>query len=203
MSDSTEKNNTKSFSWTSFGITNVGKARKLNEDSMLVKPETGMWVVADGMGGHEAGDVASQMVVNTLKDVPKGISLEKYIDDIGYESNWSPFFDGIRVRFDNAIRNKPTDGLVPISEMIFEGPAAEVLEYQIDEEIISIDLMFTGVDLTFQRKPAYSYMIEEMYGEKVEQIIILIAVENDLPQIFIADPYKYIKNTFFIERLNQ
>ena len=82
MSDSTEKNNTKSFSWTSCGKTNVGKARKLNEDSMLVKPEAGMWVVADGMGGHEAGDVASQMVVSALKEVPEGISLEKYIDDI-------------------------------------------------------------------------------------------------------------------------
>ena len=82
MSDSTEKNNTKSFSWTSCGKTDVGKARKLNEDSMLVRPEVGMWVVADGMGGHEAGDVASQMVVNTLKEVPEGISLEKYIDDV-------------------------------------------------------------------------------------------------------------------------
>ena len=49
---------------------------------MLVRSEAGMWVVADGMGGHEAGDVASQMVVNTLKKVPEGISLEKYIDDI-------------------------------------------------------------------------------------------------------------------------
>ena len=76
------KNNTKSFSWTSNGKTDVGKARKLNEDSMLVRSEAGMWVVADGMGGHEAGDVASQMVVNTLKEVPEGISLEKYIDDI-------------------------------------------------------------------------------------------------------------------------
>ena len=75
MSDSIKKNNTKSFSWTSCGKTDVGKARKLNEDSMLVRPEAGMWVVADGMGGHEAGDVASQMVVNTLKEVPEGISL--------------------------------------------------------------------------------------------------------------------------------
>jgi serine/threonine protein phosphatase PrpC len=41
-----------------------------------------MWVVADGMGGHEAGDVASQMVVNTLKEIQLGQSLEKYINDI-------------------------------------------------------------------------------------------------------------------------
>tara|TARA_B100000929_G_scaffold141281_1_gene111818 strand:+ start:1879 stop:2628 length:750 start_codon:yes stop_codon:yes gene_type:complete len=82
MSDTTEKNDTKSFSWTSYGRTDVGKVRKLNEDSMLVRPDVGMWVVADGMGGHEAGDVASQMVVNTLKEIQLGQSLEKYINDI-------------------------------------------------------------------------------------------------------------------------
>ena len=69
MSEPTEQNDTKSFSWTSYGMTDVGKARKLNEDSMLVRPDVGMWVVADGMGGHEAGDVASQMVVSTLKEI--------------------------------------------------------------------------------------------------------------------------------------
>jgi len=82
MSEPTEKNNTKSFSWTSHGMTDVGKSRKLNEDSMLVRPDVGMWVVADGMGGHEAGDVASQMVVSTLKEIHLGSSLEKYINDI-------------------------------------------------------------------------------------------------------------------------
>jgi len=82
MSEPTEKNNTKSFSWTSCGMTDVGKSRKLNEDSMLVRPDVGMWVVADGMGGHEAGDVASQMVVSTLKEIHLGSSLEKYINDI-------------------------------------------------------------------------------------------------------------------------
>jgi len=82
MSDTTEKNETESFSWTSCGKTDVGKSRKLNEDSMLIRPDVGMWAVADGMGGHEAGDVASQMVVNTLNEIQLGSSLEKYINDI-------------------------------------------------------------------------------------------------------------------------
>ena len=70
------------FSCTSFGITDVGKARKHNEDSMLDRSEIGLWVVADGMGGHDAGDVASQMIVSSLKKVHEGVTLNRYIDDI-------------------------------------------------------------------------------------------------------------------------
>ena len=66
MSDSKETNRPKMFSWNSFGKSDDGKSRKLNEDSMLLRPDAGMWVVADGMVGHEAGDVASKMVVDTL-----------------------------------------------------------------------------------------------------------------------------------------
>lgn len=71
-----------SLSWSSFGITDVGKVRKHNEDSLLDKPEIGLWVVADGMGGHEAGDVASQMIVSSLGKIHEGITLDRYIDDI-------------------------------------------------------------------------------------------------------------------------
>ena len=49
-----------------FGLSDVGKKRKHNEDSLLVAEEDGLFIVADGMGGHAAGEVASKITVETI-----------------------------------------------------------------------------------------------------------------------------------------
>lgn len=53
--------------------THVGLRRKLNEDSILALPEANIWVVSDGMGGHEAGDYASQLITGTIATIPPDI----------------------------------------------------------------------------------------------------------------------------------
>lgn len=55
----------------SFGGSDVGRRRQANEDAYLCDDELGLWVVADGMGGHAAGEVASQEAVDTIYGMVK------------------------------------------------------------------------------------------------------------------------------------
>jgi len=52
----------------SAGITDRGRKRQANEDALFLEDSMGLYVVADGMGGHLAGEVASRMVVETIGD---------------------------------------------------------------------------------------------------------------------------------------
>lgn len=70
------------LSWVSAGATDVGTVRPLNEDAYITQPEIGLWTVADGMGGHDGGSVASQMIVETLKKLSPQINLNRFVDNI-------------------------------------------------------------------------------------------------------------------------
>ena len=52
--------------YRSAGHTETGNVRRRNEDAILVRDDLGLWVVADGLGGHTAGDYASTLIVERL-----------------------------------------------------------------------------------------------------------------------------------------
>lgn len=64
---------------SSHGVTDTGHVRSKNEDAILVHEDENVWVVADGMGGHHAGDFASQTIANNLSLFKQHASLDDSI----------------------------------------------------------------------------------------------------------------------------
>ena len=80
-----------------FGRTDVGRRRKVNEDSFLVAPDSHLYAVCDGMGGHNACEVASRMAIEAVGAFVERSAVEKEITwPWGLDANLS--FDANRLK---------------------------------------------------------------------------------------------------------
>ncbi|MDP3418736.1 PP2C family serine/threonine-protein phosphatase [Falsiroseomonas sp.] len=67
---------------TSEAATHPGAVRSRNEDALLDRPDVGLWAVADGAGGHGAGDVASAAAIAALQDLPPALSAAEMLAQV-------------------------------------------------------------------------------------------------------------------------
>jgi protein phosphatase len=113
-------------------VTDVGRKRKGNEDSLFVNPEQKLFVVADGMGGHAAGEVASRVAVESINEFVCLTSGDEEITwPFGLDQNMS--YDGNRLK--TAIRyanRKVLEAMKERSE--YEGMATTVAAVLVDGE---------------------------------------------------------------------
>jgi protein phosphatase len=113
-------------------VTDVGRKRKGNEDSLFVNAEQNLFVVADGMGGHAAGEVASRVAVESINEFVCLTSGDEEITwPFGLDQNMS--YDGNRLK--TAVRyanRKVLEAMKERSE--YEGMATTVAAVLVDGE---------------------------------------------------------------------
>src|SRR3984893_2659151 len=66
----------------SSAVTHAGAVRAHNEDSYVDRPDLGLWAVADGAGGHQAGDIASRIITAALKMLPPGLGATALLAEV-------------------------------------------------------------------------------------------------------------------------
>ena len=71
-----------------YAISDVGKRRRRNEDSVLADPQSGLFIVADGVGGRAAGDIASRLTVDTFQESAAQLQrvVLRYAADPGFQT---------------------------------------------------------------------------------------------------------------------
>ncbi|HTI79763.1 MAG TPA: protein phosphatase 2C domain-containing protein [Acetobacteraceae bacterium] len=66
----------------SWAVSHPGAKRKHNEDAYVDRPDLGVWAVADGAGGHQAGEVASGMIAEALEAIAPGLSASELLAEV-------------------------------------------------------------------------------------------------------------------------
>lgn len=75
--------------WRSAARTDLGKVRARNEDAFFDGSQQGLWAVADGMGGHSGGDIASQLIVSNLAQLPVLRDLDERCKAVRHCLRWT------------------------------------------------------------------------------------------------------------------
>jgi type VI secretion system protein ImpM len=73
------------LSYRSAGATDIGRVRRTNQDAFIERTEIGVWAVADGMGGHDHGEIASRMICDALAALVPGETLQATVEAVAQQ----------------------------------------------------------------------------------------------------------------------
>jgi protein phosphatase len=97
------------------GLSDVGLQRDHNEDSLVIVGEDGPFVVADGMGGHRAGDVASRLAIESISEQFQGTNRESIDKDARFSDEENLLLSSIRLAnrriLERSMRSRDLQGM--------------------------------------------------------------------------------------------
>lgn len=117
------------------GITDVGLQRDHNEDSFVILKEHELYIVADGMGGHRAGDVASRLATDAIVDFFRAAAAEDFTWPFHFDARISEeenrLLTGIRIAnrqiMDRSVRSRECQGMgTTVVGALFNGKRAKM-----------------------------------------------------------------------------
>jgi len=100
----------------SYGVTDVGMKRRHNEDVFLIDEDLGLYLVADGMGGHAAGEVASRIAADTISGYLEKIRM-------GNAETWPEHWDTERKAASNILRDAILKAHAQVMSAVDDDPA--------------------------------------------------------------------------------
>ena len=188
------------------GLTDVGLQREHNEDSFLVLREHDLFIVADGMGGHRAGDVASRIATETMADFFRSTANEDvtwpYHFDTTLSEEENRLLTGIRIAnrqiFERSIRSREFQGMgtTMVSALfsgknrrLYIGHVGDSRCYRVRES--EVRLMTRDHSLINDYLLAMPELTEEQKGELPKNVItralgmqdhVVVDLQTDEPQ---------------------
>jgi PPM family protein phosphatase len=115
------------------GVTNVGMKRAHNEDNHILVPEENLFVVADGMGGHASGEVASEIAVNSVAEFFKMTTADE-------EQTW-PYKEEKGLKYEE---NRLVAGIKLANRRIFETAQADVRKRGMGTTVVGVLFTHNG-----------------------------------------------------------
>jgi protein phosphatase len=137
-----------------FGKTDIGKVRDHNEDAFYCSPENGFFAVADGVGGHNKGEIASAIAIKNIESIARADGSPKT------EKEKEKFFRDLFIQIDNDIFEKSN------TSMTHAGMATTLILADITEEHFFVANIgdsrgyLLTEDLFFQITDDHSYVSE-------------------------------------------
>lgn len=160
----------------SFGITDRGLKRQQNEDAFLIREDLGLFVVADGMGGHAAGEVASDLAVREIESL---VEATREHEDKTWPEHWQVRLSLNANRLAQAIAAAHHRVMAAVEQSVeLKGMGATVVAALIDEKRAVLTVAHVGDSRAYLLRDGHLQLLTSDHSWVHEQVVAGLLTEE-------------------------